>query len=107
VNPLSATFLIVTAALGATLPGQQQRPNFVLLFTDDQGWTDVSGGRTNAGNGSDYYRTPNMDALAQAGTAFTRAHINGGQHGALCAPSRASLMTGRPLFRLFETGDRR
>ncbi len=46
-----------------------------------------------------------MDALVQQGIAFTHAHTMGGLHGALCAPSRAMLMTGRPLFRLDGTGD--
>ena len=48
---------------------------------------------------------PNMDRLVREGTAFTRAQTMGGLHGALCAPSRAMLMTGRPLFSLHETGD--
>ncbi len=95
--------LIVSCAEGEETPATGQtaeRPNILILFTDDQRFNTIHA------LGNDEIRTPNMDALAQAGTAFTRAHINGGQHGALCAPSRASLMTGRPLFRLFETGDR-
>jgi arylsulfatase A-like enzyme len=75
------------------------RPNVVVLFTDDQRFNTIGA----LGNAE--IRTPNMDRLAAMGTAFTRAHIMGAHHGAVCAPSRAMLMTGRPLFDLHETGD--
>ena len=74
--------------------------NVVLLYTDDQRYNTI------AALGNDEIHTPNLDWLVQNGTSFTHAHTMGGQHGALCAPSRSMLMTGRPLFRLLETGDR-
>ena len=101
-----ACYLLLAVLLAACTRGDEtpasqaaERPNVLILFTDDQRFDTIHA------LGNDEIRTPNLDALAQAGTAFTRAHIMGGQHGALCAPSRAMLMTGRPLFRLFETGD--
>ena len=94
--------LLVSCTGGEETPAVEaaaDRPNILILFTDDQRFNTIHA------LGNEEIRTPNLDRLAQAGTAFTHAHIMGGQHGALCAPSRAMLMTGRPLFRLFETGD--
>ena len=73
--------------------------NVLLLYTDDQRFNTIGA------LGNEEIQTPNLDALVRRGTAFTHAHTMGGQHGALCAPSRAMLMTGRPLFRLYATGD--
>jgi arylsulfatase A-like enzyme len=60
-------------------------PNFVILFTDDHGYGDVSayGGRD--------VRTPHIDRLAAEGMTFTRMRAN----GTVCSPSRAALLTGR------------
>ena len=80
-------------------PAVPTRPNVLILFTDDQRYNTI------AALGNDEIRTPNMDRLASMGTAFTRAFVMGGHHGAICAPSRAMLLTGRPLFDLHETGD--
>ena len=71
----------------------------LVLFTDDQRWDTIHA------LGNPDVRTPNLDRLARAGVAFTSAHIMGGHHGAICAPSRAMLLTGRPLFRLHEEGN--
>lgn len=61
------------------------QPNIVLINIDDMGWRDVGF------MGSDYYETPNLDALAKQGMIFT----NGYAAAANCAPSRACLMTGQ------------
>ncbi len=60
------------------------RPNIVLIFADDLGWADVGY------QGSDFYETPNLDALAKQGMVFTAAYAAAGN----CAPSRACLMSG-------------
>jgi len=70
----------------------QKRPNIVFLFADDQR-ADAMGC-----SGNDYIQTPNIDQLAEVGMHFTNAYIMGGYHGAVSAPSRAMLMTGRNLF---------
>lgn len=44
--------------------------------------------------------TPNLDALASQGTALSQIECMGSRHGAVCAPSRAMLMTGRGLPRV-------
>ena len=62
-----------------------KRPNIVLINVDDLGWKDLGYA------GSQYYETPNIDQLSRSGMVFT----NGYASAANCAPSRASLMTGK------------
>lgn len=71
----------------------QKRPNFVILFTDDQRFDTIRA------LGNNEIHTPNMDRLVRGGVAFTNAAIMGGTQGAVCMPSRAMLMTGQSLFR--------
>jgi arylsulfatase A-like enzyme len=61
------------------------RPNILILLAD-QLRADVVGV-----NGSPICRTPNLDALAAAGTSFRRAYTT----TPLCTPARAALFTGR------------
>jgi arylsulfatase A-like enzyme len=64
-------------------------PNIVLIVADDMGFNDIS--LYNGGAGDGTLQTPSIDALAQQGVTFT----NGYAANAVCAPSRASIMTGR------------
>jgi arylsulfatase A-like enzyme len=75
------------------------RPNILFLFTDDQR-ADAVGAY-----GNPYVRTPTVDALARRGFSFREAHIMGSHHGAVCAPSRAMLMSGRTLFHVYDDLD--
>ncbi|MFW5861995.1 MAG: sulfatase [Spirochaetota bacterium] len=61
------------------------RPNVVLIYCDDLGYGDVGC------FGNTVIRTPNIDRLAREGTRFTEYHAC----NAVCAPSRAGLLTGR------------
>ena len=61
-----------------------ERPNVVILFTDDQGTIDANC------YGSSDLRTPNIDRLAATGVRFTQAYAH-----TVCCPARAALMTGR------------
>ncbi|MFV1965321.1 MAG: sulfatase [Pirellulaceae bacterium] len=83
-GPCLMGLLLVCSSLRA-------QPNIVFILADDLGWTDLSGGATNRGNGSDFYETPNLDALAASGVAFTDAYSSGPN----CTPTRASLMGGQ------------
>jgi arylsulfatase A-like enzyme len=65
-------------------PAPAAPPNIVLILTDDQGWGDLSS------YGSTTIQTPTLDRLAREGVRFTSFYAN-----PVCAPSRASLMTGR------------
>ena len=76
-----ACHMMVVFALLACLPtmaGAEDRPNFVLIFADDQGWKDV--GYQSDGK----FLTPNIDGLARDGMVFTDAYAASGN----CAPSR-------------------
>jgi len=64
-------------------------PNIILILADDMGFNDVSLYNGGAGDGS--VMTPNIDAIGQQGVIFA----NGYAANAVCAPSRASIMTGR------------
>lgn len=61
------------------------RPNVVVIYADDMGWLDT------AFQGSEYYETPNLDALAESGLTFSAGYANAPN----CAPSRACLLTGQ------------
>jgi arylsulfatase A-like enzyme len=73
----------------ATAAPADRPPNIVLILTDDMGFNDIS--LYNGGAGDGTLQTPNIDALAEQGVAFS----NGYAANAVCAPSRASIMTGR------------
>ena len=60
------------------------KPNFVIVFTDDQGYGDLSC------YGSETIRSPRLDQLAQEGTMFTDFYAQ-----PVCGPSRSALLTGR------------
>jgi len=73
----------------AGLSAAERPPNIILILADDMGFNDVSLYNGGAGDGS--VMTPNIDALAQEGVVFN----NGYAANAVCAPSRATIMTGR------------
>ena len=76
--------LLVSGPLLAQKP-DRTRPNILLILTDDLGWNDLSI------YGAKDLRTPHIDALCRAGMRFDRFYSN----SPVCAPTRASLMTGR------------
>ncbi len=65
-------------------PKKQSLPNVVIIFTDDQGYDDLSI------YGSETINTPHLDALAKSGMRFTDFHVA----SSVCTPSRAALLTG-------------
>ncbi len=72
-------------ALFGVLCVKAERPNLLIILTDDQGFADVSSyGRTDV-------RTPNIDRLAKEGMLFLNMRAN----CTVCSPSRAALLTGR------------
>jgi arylsulfatase A-like enzyme len=73
---------LLLAAAGAAAA---QRPNFIIILTDDHGYGDVSAYQ--AGD----VRTPNIDRIGTEGITFTAMRAN----GTVCSPSRAALLTGR------------
>ncbi|WP_194777527.1 arylsulfatase [Pararhodonellum marinum] len=62
----------------------EQDYNVLLILTDDQGWGDLSY------HGNGIVETPHIDALAKESVVFDRFYVS-----PVCAPTRASLLTGR------------
>jgi len=60
------------------------RPNVVVILTDDQGWGDLSL------NGNKNLSTPSIDSLARDGARFDRFYVC-----PVCSPTRAEFLTGR------------
>ncbi len=90
---LVAAPVIPAAHAARTVKPKDDRPNIIVFLVDDMGWMDCSC------NGSTFYRTPNIDALAREGIRFTDAY-------AACtvsSPTRAALMTGKYPARLHLT----
>ena len=80
-------------------PEDLDRPNVLFIFLDDYGWRDCGF------MGSDYYETPNLDALAKSGMIFTNAY----SASANCAPARACLLSGQytPRHEIYNVGTSR
>ncbi|MHC4074726.1 MAG: sulfatase family protein [Planctomycetota bacterium] len=83
--------MCVAAATLSGLPGiraaakpRNSKPNFVIIFTDDQGYGDLGC------YGSKTIRSPRLDKLAKEGTRFTDFYAQ-----PVCGPSRSALLTGR------------
>ncbi len=70
-------------------------PNILFLIADDHRHNAIGS------LGNPAVHTPTLDALAAAGTALTSTYIMGSTSNAVCMPSRAMLLTGRSLFRVF------
>ena len=83
--PVLVAILLTASAVAADPP-----PNVIVVLVDDLGWMDLGC------QGSDYYRTPNIDRLAATGMRFTDGYAS----CAVCSPTRAALMTGRSPGRL-------
>jgi len=74
------------AAANAAQPAlSKRRPNFLIIYTDDQGIGDVGC------YGHPEARTPHIDALARGGVRFTQWYTN----APICSASRAALLTGK------------
>jgi len=83
-------FVLIGFVVSLQLCKGQQLPNIVIIYTDDQGYGDVS-----ALNPAAKFNTPNIDKIANEGVIFTDGHSSDG----VCTPSRYSLLTGRYSWR--------
>ncbi|WP_282134019.1 sulfatase family protein [Seonamhaeicola maritimus] len=81
----SITVLIFSCFLGLKTISAQDQPNFIVIFTDDQGYEDLSC------FGSNKLKTPNLDQMAKEGVKLTSFYVA----SSVCSPSRAALLTGR------------
>ena len=90
---LSVALLTTSAASAGDAPAARP-PNFVIVFTDDQGYQDVGC------FGSPDIKTPNLDRMAREGMRFTSFYVS----QAVCSASRASIVTGCYNVRVGITG---
>ena len=72
--------------------GEARRPNFLFVYTDDQRWDIMSCVQKEQGAKARFpwLKTPNMDRIAAEGIRFRNAFVV----NSLCAPSRATFLTG-------------
>lgn len=91
---LSCHSSLVSGAASDPVPRSGvERPNIVLFLIDDLGWRDLGC------QGSTFYRTPQIDALAATGIRYTQAYAA----CAVCSPTRAAILTGKAPARLLLT----
>ncbi|MFM2132423.1 MAG: hypothetical protein RL646_1626, partial [Verrucomicrobiota bacterium] len=89
-RPVSLLLLLIATAVSAA---ETRKPNFVYVFSDDQRWDALGVVQREQGEKARFpwLRTPNLDRLAAEGLRFRNAFVV----NSLCAPSRASLVTGQ------------
>jgi arylsulfatase A-like enzyme len=78
----AACFLLASRCLAADF----ERPNVIVILTDDQGFADLG-----VQASLDDVKTPHLDALAQSGVRMSNGYVSAPQ----CTPSRAGLICGR------------
>ncbi len=86
--------LLALTLLAPFAASAQQRPNVIIIFTDDQGYNDLGC------YGSELISTPNIDAMAERGMRFTDFYVS----SSISSASRAGLLTGRYNSRNSATG---
>ena len=97
-RPTALIAALLLAACGSTQPTAQleplpaappdslaERPNIVVILTDDLGWYDVGF------NGNPVIQTPSLDRLAAQGATLRAAYAA----SPVCSPSRGALLAGR------------
>lgn len=84
----------LSACAGVQAGKDSSKPNFIIIFIDDQGYQDLGC------FGSPNIKTPNIDRMAAEGMRFTDFY----SAASVCTPSRGALLTGRYPDRLEGVG---
>ncbi len=81
------SLLIIVGVIACTQQAfsQNNKPNVVLIVSDDQGWGDYSF------MGHKQIKTPHLDKLASQSLVYKRGYVP----SSLCCPSLASILTGK------------
>ena len=89
-NLLPLLAIAILAQIGSCLAAETNanRPNVILLVTDDQGYGDMSC------HGNPWLKTPNLDRLHDQGISLENYHVD-----PFCTPTRAALLTGHYSLR--------
>jgi arylsulfatase/arylsulfatase A len=90
VRLLALASLVAGGSVGCSAAPEPRptRPNVILVITDDQGYGDLGA------TGNPVIHTPHLDAMARRSAQMTTFYVS-----PVCAPTRASLMTGRYNYR--------
>ena len=91
IRTILLAFTMSSVVLTSACATEEPKPNFLLIITDDQAIDTIHA------LGNDKISTPNIDRLAHSGMAFTHVFNQGSWSGAVCAPSRQMINTGRNL----------
>ncbi len=83
---VSITVLVLSGERDFSASGNELRPNFLFIFTDDQPQSCL---------GNEHIQTPNLDRLAKEGVLFTNAFVT----TAICCSNRACILTGQYMRR--------
>lgn len=81
--------LLLASGTGLFASGPADKPNLIIVITDDQGYGDLGC------HGNPYIKTPALDEFCDEAVSFTNFHVS-----TTCSPTRGSLMTGRHTNRL-------
>jgi arylsulfatase A len=88
ISSITLAGALVNPSVSNAQQSQASKPNIIFILADDLGIGDVRC------YGADNYRTPNIDKLASQGIRFINAYT-----APLSGPSRATILTGRHVFR--------
>src|SRR4051812_46024314 len=81
-----ASIIMCLAFVVSTFAQQNRKsPNILIIFSDDHAYQAISA------YGSKLMQTPNIDRVAKQGAIFKNVFVT----NSLCAPSRATLLTGK------------
>jgi len=94
-RPSVGLLLVLSAA--STGVWATERPNIIVIFSDDHGWADLGCQKVRTD-----LKTPHLDALAEGGLRAVCGYVSAPQ----CVPSRAGLLSGRyqPRFGVESNG---
>lgn len=86
---VSISVLVLSGERAYSAAGNEQRPNFLFIFTDDQPQSCLGC------MGNEHIQTPNLDRLAKEGVLFTNAFVT----TSICCSNRACILTGQYMRR--------
>ncbi len=83
--PLMGLCLLTAFPCGSLNAAAQEKPNVILIITDDQGYGDIGA------HGNPLIQTPNMDQLHAESVRFTNFHVD-----PTCSPTRIEISVRQP-----------
>lgn len=78
------SFIAITCSVSVLRASVGEKPNIIIIYSDDQGWGDVGY------HGFNDIMTPSIDRIANEGVSFTQGYVS----ASVCGPSRSGLLTG-------------